>query len=355
MITQKKEEQTTVAITLNPSKIMQVGLGFWSSKVLLTATKLELFTQLAPLPLSAKQIKEKLKLHCSDRHVYDFLDALVSLGFLERKGLLENARYSNAEDTDLFLDKKKRTYMGGILEMANSRLYQFWNFLEDGLRTGEQQNEAKAGGNMEFFSDLYKDEHALNEFVSAMSGIQAGNFMAFATKFDFSNYKTLLDVGGADASLSISVCLRQPHIKCINFDLAPVEAVAKKKIASYNLANRIQTISGDFLKNELPHADLVTLGNILHGLDEHLKQQLIDKVYNSLPADGALVAIENIIDNDRRQNTIGLLMSLNMLIENGDGFDYTLDDFEKWAKKAGFKRVEQLPLTGPTSAAIAYK
>jgi precorrin-6B methylase 2 len=356
MSAESTAQKTQTAVSLNPSKIMQTGMGFWASKVLLTAVKFKLFTLLSPQSLPAKEIKQQLKLKCSERHVYDWLDALVSLGFLERKGLLENASYSNAEDTDFFLDKNKRSYMGGILEMGNSRLYKFWDDLDEALLTGKPQNEAKdSGGNMFFFEDLYKDEAALQEFMDAMSGIQTGNFMALTRKFDFNKYKTLLDVGGADGWLSIQVCLNHPDIQCISFDLAPVVAVAQKKIEGFGLSNRIKVVGGDFLKNLFPKADLITMGNILHGMDEETKQQLVQKVYDTLPEGGAFMAIENIIDNERRQNTFGMLMSLNMLIENGDAFDYTFNDFERWTKTAGFKKVELLPLAGPTSAAIAYK
>jgi len=357
MLAEPTTGKTKVVATLNPSKIMQMGMGFWASKVLLSAVKFELFTLLAPKPLSASEIKQGLKFGCSDRHVYDWLDALVSLGFLERKGLLENALYSNAEDTDFFLDKNKRSYMGGILEMANQRLYKFWNDLDEGLITGKPQNESKysSSGNMDFFIELYKDEKALQEFMDAMSGIQNGNFMALVKQFNFNHYHTLLDIGGADGWLSIQVCLNHPDIHCISFDLPPVAPVAQKKIDGFHLAERIKVAGGDFLKDEFPKADLITMGNILHGLDEDLKQKLIHKVFDSLSEGGALIAIENIIDNERRQNTFGMLMSLNMLIENGDAFDYTLNDFEKWTKAAGFKRIEIMPLAGPTSAAIAYK
>lgn len=356
MLSETSTEKTKVVATLNPSKIMQTGMGFWASKVLLTAVKIELFTVLAPEPLSALEIKQRLKLKCSDRHVYDWLDAMVSMGFLERKGLLETALYSNAEDTDFFLDKNKRSYMGGILEMSNNRLYSHWNNLDEGLITGKQQNEGKdSNGNMDFFTELYKDEKALREFVDAMSSIQGGNFMSLAKQFNFNRYQTLLDVGGADGWLSIQVCLNHPDIQCITFDLPPVSPLAQKKIESFGLAERIKVIGGDFMKNLFPEADLITMGNILHGLDEDVKQQLIQKVYDRLPDGGAFIAIENIIDNERRQNTFGLLMSLNMLIENGDAFDYTLNDFERWTKAAGFKKVEVMPLAGSTSAGIAYK
>ena len=350
-------ETGKVAATLNPSKIMQLGMGFMGSKVLLTAVKLEVFTLLASSPLTAKDVKDKLGLHCTDRHVFDWLDALVSLSFLQRQGLLENAVYSNAEDTDFFLDKNKPSYMGGILEMANNRLYKFWGDLEEGLQTGQSQNEGKgkSEGNMEFFAQLYKGEQSLQEFMSAMSGIQTGTFMELINKFDFDKYKTLLDVGGADGWLSIQVCLKHHNIHCITFDLPPVEPLAKKKIAAFDLTDRIGVVSGDFLKEELPKADLISMGNILHGMSEKAKQELIQKVYNALSPHGAFIAIENIIDNERKQNTFGLLMSLNMLIENGDAFDYTMNDFQRWAQAAGFKRTELIPLAGPTSAAVAYK
>jgi O-methyltransferase domain/Dimerisation domain len=357
MLSDLSVEKKKVVTTLEPSKIMQIGMGFWASKVMLTAVKFRLFTMLAPGPLSAKEIKEKLGFSCSDRHVLDWLDTLVSLGFLERKGLLQDALYTNAEDTDFFLDKNKRSYMGGILEMANNRLYQFWGDLGEGLRTGQPQNEGKGNphGNMEFFSELYKNEEKLQEFMNAMSGIQMGNFISLVNKFDFSKYDSLLDVGGADGWLSIQVCLDDPKIQCTTFDLPPVEPLAKKKIAGFNLSNRINVASGDFLNDEFPKADVISMGNILHGLEEEVKQQVVQKVYDTLPAGGAFIAIENIIDNERRKNTFGLLMSLNMLIENGDAFDYTMDDFERWTKSAGFKRTELIPLAGPTSAAIGYK
>ena len=357
MLAELSPEKTKIAPEITPSKIMQIGMGFWASKAMLTAVKLDLYTMLAPRSLSEKQIKEKLGFNCSDRHVYDWLDTLVSLGFLERKGLLEDAVYSNAADTDLFLDKNKKTYMGGILEMADNRLYKYWGDLEEGLRTGQQQNEGKGNplGNMEFFSDLYKNAEKLHEFMNAMSGIQTGNFLVLVNQFDFSKYKSMLDLGGADGWLSIQVCLRHPHIHCTTFDLPPVEPLAKQKIKGFNLSDRINVASGDLLKDAFPKADIITMGNILHGMNEEAKQQMVRKVYDSLPDGGAFIAIENIIDNERRQNTFGLLMSLNMLVENGDAFDYTMNDFDRWTKAAGFKRTLQIPLSGPSSAAVAYK
>jgi hypothetical protein len=338
----------------SPANIMQIGTGFWASKILLSAIKFQVFTKLANgKKMSAKEIKTSLSLNCTDRHFYDLLDALTVFGFLKREGLLETAVYTNSLDTDTFLDKNKPTYIGGILEMMNNRLYRFWGDLEEGLLTGLAQNEAKEG--QDFFGLIYQDPQKLREFVNAMSGIQMGNFMTFAQKFDFSKYKTLVDIGGSAGLLSLMVAKHQAHMYCTTVDLPPVEPIAAETIQKFQLADRVKTASADFFADAFPPADVITMGNILHDWDEEKKLMLMKKAYEALPQGGAFIAIEGIIDNERKQNVFGMMMSLNMLIETGTGFDYTFDDFNKWAKAIGFKSTALLQLAGPSSAAIAYK
>ena len=337
---------------VDPSHIMQIGMGFWASKTLLTAVKLDLFSLLAIRPLSAKQIKYELCLN--GRALYDFLDTLVALGFLQRIGISGTAVYSNSADTDLFLDKNKLSYAGGILEMANNRLYPFWNFLEEGLRTGTPQNEIRTG-RKPLFEEIYSDIDKTREFVNAMGGIQTGNFIKFARDFDFSNYSTLCDIGGAGGQLSSQVALNNPNMKCISFDLPPVFPIALENMSKMGLSSRVKIQSGDFFKESFPDADVITMGNILHGWGTEDKKKLISKAYDALPKGGAFIVIENIIDDERRENAFGLMMSLNMLIETAEGYDFTAADFKAWAKDAGFIETSVMHLTGPSSAVIAIK
>ncbi|MEH6762383.1 MAG: methyltransferase [Maribacter arcticus] len=337
---------------VDPSKIMQVGTGFMATKTLLTAVNMELFTILAKRELTGAEIQSRLGLQ--PRSLYDFLDALVALGFLRRTGLKEKASYRNAEDTDLFLDKNKQSYIGGMLEMCNNRLYPFWNDLEEGLKTGLPQNETKNGGKP-VFEEVYADPKKLREFVGAMGGIQMANFMAFAKQFDFSNYKTLCDVGGSGGFLAAHVTLNNPHMQCSSFDLPPVEPIAKENIKNMGLETKVKVLSGDFFIDDFPKADIITMGNILHDWGTEDKKMLIKKAYDALPKGGALVIIENIIDDNRSENAFGLLMSLNMLIETSEGYDFSAADFSILAKEVGFQKVSIITLTGPTSAVIAYK
>ena len=337
---------------LAPDAILQTAFSFWSSKVLLTAVEFGLFTKLADRHLTGAELGAELQLH--PRAIADFFDALVAMKFLGREGDGPSARYFNTPEGTLFLDEKSPRYIGGILIMLNARLFKFWHDLPEALRTGKPQNEIKHG-QKGMFEELYSDLPRLEQFMGAMTGLSRINFEALARRFDFSKFQTLCDVGGATGLLCIEVARCHSHLKCISFDLPVVEPIAKRHIAAAGLDNRICTASGDFFQDPLPRADILTLGMNLHDWNLEKKMQLIRAAYDALPPGGALVAIEALIDDARRENVQGLLMSLNMLVEFGDAFDYSGADFRKWCGEAGFKRFEVIHLAGPSSAAIAYK
>lgn len=333
---------------LTPERLMQLGLGFMASKTLLSAIELDLFTTLANGPMDQQQLTPALGLH--GRGAQDFLDTLVALGMLER----EDALYRNTPETDHFLVRGKLTYLGGLLEMANERLYPFWGSLTEGLRTGQPQNEVKTGG-PGLFETLYGDPERLRLFLGAMTGLSMGASVAIAEKFPWKDYQTVADVGGAQGGLLVQLCLAHPHLRGNNFDLPVVGPIFEEYVASNGLSDRLGFLSGSFFEDPLPNADVITMGHILHDWDLNQKQMLLEKAYNALPEGGALIVFEALIDDDRRQNTFGLLMSLNMLIETPGGFDYTGRDCSQWMREAGFSstRVEQL--AGPDSMVVGIK
>jgi len=342
-----------MAQPLDPTPIMQTATAFWPSKVLLTAVELDVFSVLGDGAMTGTELGERLGLH--PRGIYDFFDALVALRFLDRDGDGPEGRYRNTPETAAFLVKSSPAYIGGFAEMLNARLFGFWNDLGEALKTGKPQNELKHGGKS-MFEEVYADPGRLEEFLRAMSGLQAANFEQLAARFDFSRYATLTDAGGALALLSRIVAARHPQLRCTSFDLPPVTALARQAVDAAGLADRITPVSGDFMKDPLPPADVVTMGNILHDWSRDDKMMLIRKAYDALPPGGAFIAIENVIDDARRENAFGLLMSLNMLIEFGDAAeDYTGADFRGWCREIGFREFDLIPLAGPSSAAVAYK
>jgi hypothetical protein len=341
-----------VSTHTSPDHILKIGTGFFASKVLLSAVELGLFTALGSDAKTGGEIERELGLH--PRGTYDFLDALVALQLLERDGDGAEARYGNTRDTRRFLDSASPDYVGGILEMSNARLYRFWADLTPALKTGQPQNELKHSGKP-MFDELYSDPARLEQFMGAMSGISLPNFRALAKKFDFSPYRTLVDVGGATGQLSCIVAEQHPHLRCRTLDLPVVQPIAQRRIAAAGLQERVTAGALDFFADEFPKADVITMGMILHDWNLEKKKLLIRKAYDALPKGGAFIAVENIIDDARRENAFGLMMSLNMLIEFGDAFDFTGADFTSWCLEEGFERCEIVHLNGPASAAIAYK
>ena len=327
--------------------IMQVGMGFWASKTLLSAVELELFTKLAEQPADLQTLTEMLGLH--SRSVGDFLDALVALGFLERS----DGIYRNTPSTDFFLDKRKPSYIGGVLEMASHRLYRFWNDLTTALRTGKPQNEAKSGGNP--FAQLYADPAGLTGFLKAMTGISNGANRAIAAKFPWKKYKTATDLGTAQGDLIVQVARANPHMTGIGFDLPEVAPVFEEYVTANGVSSQVTFCAGNFFHDPCSSADVVMMGHILHDWNLEEKKFLIRRALDAIPDGGALIVYDSIIDDSRSKNAFGLLASLNMLIETPGGFDYTGADCMGWMREAGFRETRVEHLVGPDSMVVGVK
>jgi len=332
----------------SPDAILQTGLAFWASKTLLSAIELGVFTRLARGPTELPPLRDALGLH--PRSARDFLDALVALGFLTRT----DGVYANTPETDLFLDRAKPSYVGGILEMANARLYPFWGGLTQALRTGLPQNEVAHGG-PNLFDTLYADPARLEQFLAAMTGISRGANVAIARQFPWKDYRSFVDVGTAQGDLAAQIALANPHLQGTGFDLPEVRPIFEDYVRKLGVADRVAFAPGSFFEQELPKADVILMGHILHDWDLPTKRMLIGKAYDALPEGGALVVYESIIDDEREENAFGLLMSLNMLIETPGGFDYTGADCAGWMKEAGFRQTRTEHLVGPDSMVVGIR
>lgn len=338
---QKTETQIT------PAKILQTGLAFWNSKLLLSAVELEIFTKLSGGPLDADDLIHHLNIH--PRAARDFFDALVAAGFLRR----ENGRYSNTPETGTFLVKSKPSYIGGILEMSANRLYSDWGFLTEALKTGTGPKKSKSASDP--FEKLYETPEKLKEFLSAMTGISMASNVEIGRKFDWKKYRSFVDVGAAQGGLAVQIALQNPHLSGTGYDLARVRPVFEEYVKSFGLSERLGFQRGDFFKEELPPADVIIMGHILHDWDLETKRMLIAKAHRALAEGGAFIVFESIIDDDRSKNLFGLLMSLNMLIETPGGFDFTGADCQRWMREAGFRETRVIHLQGPDSMVVGIK
>jgi O-methyltransferase/methyltransferase family protein len=334
--------------TPKADRIQNLSFGFMASKVLFSAIELGLFTELAEGPLEAEEIQKRCGLH--SRGVRDFLDTLVALGMLERRGEV----YSNTSETDFYLDRAKPTYIGHYVEISSLREYQLFNTLSEALRTGEPQNEIKSGDE-DWVDAMYRTPERLRMFLRGMTGHSLPSAMAIAQKFPWENYRTFADIGTAEGCLPVQVAMAHPHLMGEGFDLAAVRPFFEEYVASFRLQDRVKFRLVDFFKDSLPAADVLVMGMILHDWNLDLKMTLLKKAYDSLPRGGALIVYEHLIDDERRKNVNSLLMSLLMLVETQGGFDYTGADCCKWMREAGFRETSVTQLTGVESMVVGIK
>jgi hypothetical protein len=332
---------------LGPAQLLSLGLSFWKAKALLSAIELGLFAELSGGPRSAAELVQGLGLN--GRGAVDLFDALVALGVLTRT----NGTYANSVAAEEYLVPHKPNYMGGALELANTRLYPTWGRLTEALRSGAPQNEAQH--EEDYYGNLSRDRDRLRTFLDAMSGLSMASSRAIAQKFPWADYRTFADVGGAQGELSVELAKRHDHLHGVTFELPPVQPYFEERVRSFGFEDRLRFVAGDFFRDGLPEADVIVMGHVLHNWSLEQKKALVRKAYDALPVGGALVVYEALIDEERRENTFGMLMSLNMLLATSDGFVFTGRECEAWMLEAGFGGIRTLHLQGPDSMVIGLK
>lgn len=328
-----------------PERLRQIGFGFLASKALFSGVELGVFTELAGDPLSQAELTDRLELH--PEIAADFLDALVALDLLER----EDGVYRNAPDTNQFLDRNKETYIGGHFEWANTRMYPLFGNLTETLRTGEPQ--AAHGEDEDVFDELYENDALFERFVNGMAGMSSRVGEILADSFDWENYETVCDVGASKGVVPVTIAQKNDHIEATAFDLPPLEPVTTEFIANSGVADRVSFYAGDVFA-ELPEHDVFVMGRLLHDFDLAHKKELIQRAYDALPEEGALLVYGTMIDNERRENDDALLTNLYIQVET-DGFDYTHEQCQTWLQEAGFSGIEMCELSGRESVVVGKK
>lgn len=328
----------------SPERIQELASAFRASRTLQSAVELGIFTELARGPLDAETLIERLRIH--SRGARDFFDALVALKMLDR----EDNKYSNTRETDYYLDESKTTYIGGYQKFLGVQVYPAWGGLTQALRTGEPQTQTD-----DFFKFEYSDPNRLRMFLMGMNGTSMPSSIAVANKFPWKSYRTFIDIGTALGGLPVEVAKVHAHLTGGGFDLPLVTVLFNEYVASFGLSDRLRFYPGNFFTDELPRADVLSMGQILHDWNLEEKKMLLRKAYDALPGGGALIVIESLIDDDRRANASGLLASLNMLVVTPGGFDYTGADCIGWMKETGFSKAYVEHLAGPKYMIIGMK
>ncbi|MCC6536081.1 MAG: homocysteine methyltransferase [Bryobacterales bacterium] len=317
--------------------------AFRRSKTMFTAVSLGLFDRLAAGPAETHQIRRPDEdLDTLER----LLDACVSLGLLEKHG----AAFANSPAADAYLRRDSPRTMTGYIRYSNEVLWPMWGNFEDAVREGTHRWKQTFGCEGPLFSAYYQTEDRKREFLLGMHGFGCMTSPTIVTAFDLSRFRRMVDLGGATGHLPAAALERYPQMTAAVLDLAPVIAFARE----FTAGTRVELIEGDFFTDDLPPADLYTLGRILHDWSEDKIRRLLARIYTALPTGGALLIAEKLLRDDLSGPVSAHMQSLNMLIGT-EGRERSFAQYAELLQEAGFAEMEGKVTGTPLDAVLAVK
>lgn len=318
-------DSRSLSTSVNP--IMGIMAGYWQTRILLTAVDSEVFTELSGSPATAPELSRRLRQTMPGTR--DFLLGLTGLGLLELRG----DEFANSPVAERFLVRARPDYLGGYLRFCEQELNPAWDGLGVALRTGKPQNRAAIEGNP--YDTLYSDEEATHGFLVSMDLLNTP--VAFRlSNFDWSPYRSFVDVGGARGNLAQHVVVRHPHLTATVFDLPRLESDFIRHMAEVGAPPSISFSGGDFFTAPLPEADVLIFGHVLHNWGEQDCIRLLRNAHNAVRSGGAVFIYDPMI-SDGIPPVNAVLTSLAMLVWTAGGHEYSVQECHRWLSEAGFR------------------
>jgi acetylserotonin N-methyltransferase len=328
----------------DPSPVIELIEAFRGSKAMFAAVSLGVFDALEPRPQEATALAAEL--HVKADPLERLLDACVGLKLLRRRG----RAYENEPVATTYLRRASERTLTGYILYSNDVLFRLWTHVEDAIREGTPRWQQVFGVEGSIFDHFFRTEEAKETFVQGMHGLGVLSSPKVVEAFDLSQFRRMVDLGGATGHLAIAACERNADLRAVVFDLPAVIESARVYARSSIAGERIEVAAGDFFTDELPEGDVFALGRILHDWPEDKIRALLARVYRRLPARGAILIAEKLLREDKSGPISAQLQSLNMLMCT-HGRERTLGEYRGLLEDAGFRKV-QGRWTGSTLDAV---
>jgi len=332
----------------NPTVILDLLESFRRSKTMFAAVSLGVFDTLEPGPTSLAGLAATLNL--DPGALERLLDACVGLQLIQRAGTL----YENTPAASTYLCKQSPARLTGYINYSNAILWKLWANLEDAIREGTNRWQQTFGWDGPIFSNFFRTEEAMREFLMAMHGYGLISSPHVVAAFDLGRFRRLVDLGGATGHLAIAACQRYPGMKAVVFDLPEAGPLAREIVGASPAADRIEVKAGDFFVDALPEGDLYAVGRILHDWTEAKVLSLLNRIFDRLPSGGALLIAEKLIDEDRTGPRWAQMQNLGMLLYT-EGKERTLSEYKTLLDQVGFSEVKGVTTPSPLDAVLAIK
>lgn len=316
---------TSETRVLNAASIREMATGFQASRVLLTAIELDIFTAIGDRSPTSDEVA--LAAGAQPRSCDRLLNALCSLGFLTKTG----GRFSNTAAARRLLVQGSPDYMAGLGHTAS--MWKAWSGMTDAVRSDRPALRPAVND---------RGDGWLEPFIAAMHYRAEQQADRLARGFDLSRVGRVLDVGGGSGSFAMAFCRRQPGLSAVVFDLPNVVPITQRYVAAAGLSDRVTTIVGDYLRDDLPGAfDLVFLSAIVHSNGPAENEALMEKCRNALNPGGRMAVVDFVMDDDRVSPPVGTMFALNMLVATDEGDTYTESEIRSWMERAGLSDISR--------------
>jgi precorrin-6B methylase 2 len=309
--------------------------NFINIRVLLTAAELDLFSIIAPKPLTLSQIVAMKGLQEKPTRV--LLDALVSMQLLQK----QSGKYSCPTETARCLTSSARD---SVLPMVQ-HLASVWTNVSK-LTSVVQGFEHKT-------ETTLSQEDRTRAFIGGMHVRARDNAARMVAELEADDVTKLIDIGGASGSYSIAFLRAHPQMQVTLFDLPFVIELARERLADAGLLDRTTLVPGDFYHDPLPRGhDMALLSAIIHQNSPEQNVSLFRKALQALKPEGRLVIRDYVMSPDHTSPLSGSLFAVNMLVATEGGSTYSFDEIGWALEKAGFIKVRQLRSRGEMDSLV---
>ena len=313
--------------------ILDLIHAFRWSKTMFTAVSMGIFERLHETPARVGELATALGAQADALEA--LLDGCAALGLLRKR----DGVYENSPLSETYLCAGSPDTLRGYIRYSDEALYPMWANLDAAVREGTHRWTQTFGLEGPIFSHFFRTDEAMRDFLRGMHGMGMLTSPQVVAAFDLSRFERLVDLGGATGHLTIAACERYAGLRGVVFDLPRATAMAREQVAQSAAADRMEVVAGDFFEDELPEADLYAAGQVLHDWADEKIHALLRKVFVRLPAGGALLIAEKLLDVDGVGPLPANMQSLNMRVVT-EGKERTLGGYERLLRQAGFGRVD---------------
>jgi SAM-dependent methyltransferase len=325
MVKPMSAETTVETNGISLDEMISLSRAFQKSRIFLTAYELEVFTVLGDEEKSSEEISAAIN---ADHRTTDrLLNALCTLKILRKSG----HKFKNCRDAARYLVKGKTGYHAGLMHTLH--IWNSWDTLTDAVRNGGLVGQRPVE---------HRDSEWFVGFIAAMHRRAVKEAPGLVSSLDLSGVSRVLDVGGGSGAFSMAFVKARDSIQATVFDLPNVVSLAQGYIEKEGLSNRIDTVAGDYNKDELPHGyDLAFLSAIIHSNSFTQNQSLFMKIGEALNPGGKIVVSDFIMNEARTSPESGTIFALNMIVNTPAGDTFTESEVTSWMKAAGMSFVER--------------